>query len=137
MLKQWLHKIFSLAIALLVLVSTFSFSVEKRYCSDHLIDVAVFTELEDCSSTKSLNNTVEESKTKCCHDEIDILQGQDVLKDTSLEDIEFEQQLFLAIFIHSFVNLFEDSYAHLIPHIKYSHPNLVVNRQITYQVFLI
>jgi len=123
--------------ALLVLVSTVSFSVEKRYCSDHLIDVAVFTELEDCSVTKSLNTTVEDSKIKCCHDEIDILQGQEVLKDTPVEDIEFEQQLFLTVFIHSYVNLFEDSYAHLRPHIKYSHPNLVVNRQITYQVFLI
>ena len=42
------HKIFSVTLALLVLMSTLSFTVEKHFCGDVLVDVSVFTETQKC-----------------------------------------------------------------------------------------
>ena len=43
-----LHKIFSLSMALLVLMSTVSVTIEKHFCGDHLVDVAIFSDAEKC-----------------------------------------------------------------------------------------
>ena len=48
MIKQWLHKVFSISMALLVLFSTISFTVEKHYCGDFLIDTDVFSQVKKC-----------------------------------------------------------------------------------------
>ena len=38
-----------MTLALLVLFSTVSFTIEKHFCGDILVDVAVFTEVEKCA----------------------------------------------------------------------------------------
>jgi hypothetical protein len=134
-MKQWIHKILSISMALLVLFSTVSFTVEKHYCGEHLIDVAVFTGAEDCSGEK-----ISETKTTkkgCCKDEIDVLEGQDELRVNGIDYLEFEQQLFVASFVYSYINLFEGLPQLVIPHRDYSPPNLIIDRQVLDQVFLI
>jgi hypothetical protein len=136
-LKQILHKLFSLAMALLVLFSTVSFTVEKHYCGPVLIDVAVFSEAQDCGM--KMNKVASETKMKkgCCKNEVQVLHGQDELKVSSFDDLEFDQQLFLAAFNFSFIDLFEGLAQQFVPHQYYSPPKLIVDRQILDQVFLI
>lgn len=128
-----LHKIVSFSMALLVLFSTVSFTVEKHYCGDVLVDVSVFTEVDKCASE------AEEiiAKMDCCKDTIDVIQGQDELSVKTFKDLDFEQQVFLASFTYSYINLFEGLPKEDVPFKDYSPPNLVADIQVLNQVFII
>tara|TARA_R110002049_G_scaffold309051_3_gene516232 strand:+ start:16739 stop:17140 length:402 start_codon:yes stop_codon:yes gene_type:complete len=133
MIKQFLHKGFSIALALLVLLSTVSFTIEKHFCGDVLVDVSVFNSAESCGMQTS--EIIQ--KKSCCKDEIDVIQGQDELKFSNIDDLNFEQQLFLTAFTFSYLNLFEGTPEKTIPHKDYSPPNLVADIQVLDQVFII
>ena len=131
-IRQVLHKVFSISLAIIVLCSTVSFTVEKHFCGNKLIDVAVFTELDKCAM-----DSEEITKKHCCKDKVDIVQGQDELIVKTFDDLDLEQPLFVASFAYSFINLFEGLPQQVIPHKDYSPPILVANKQILDQVFLI
>lgn len=123
--------------ALLVLFSTIFFTVEKHFCGDTLIDVAVFFKAENCGMKMSSNSSGTLEKKRCCKDEIEVIQGQDDLKITSFDDLDFSQQLFITSYVYSIVKLFESLPKQIIPHKDYSPPNLVADIQVLDQVFII
>jgi hypothetical protein len=132
-IKAFLNKSFSITLALLVLISTVSFTIEKHFCGDVLVDISIFTEVDKCAM-----ETLEILQKKtCCKDEIEIIQGQDELKFSAFEDFNFEQQQFLSAFAFSYVNLFIGLPKQSIPHKDYSPPNLVADIQVLDQVFII
>ncbi len=133
MVKKVLHSMFSVLMAFLVLFSTVSFTIEKHFCGDVLVDVSLFAEAEKCASE------AEEiiAKMDCCKDTIDVVQGQDELTVKAFDDLDFEQQVFVTTFAYSYLTLFEDLSQQVIPHKDYSPPNLVHDIQIRDQVFLI
>ncbi len=133
MIKQVLHRVFSILMAFLVLFSTVSFTIEKHFCGDVLVDVSLFTEAKKCASE------AEEiiAKMDCCKDTIDVVQGQDELTVKTFDDLEFEQQVFLVAFSHTYFDLFEDLSEREVLHKDYSPPNLVYDIQVRDQVFLI
>ena len=132
-IKQVLHKSFSTLLAFLVLFSTVSFTIEKHYCGDTLVDVAVFVEAEKCGM-EALE--IQQKKT-CCKDVIEIVEGQDQLKYSSFDDLDFEKLQFLATFTYSYIDLFEGLPNLIIPHKDYSPPNLVADIQLLNDTFLI
>lgn len=132
-IKQVLHKTFSALLALLVLFSTVSFTIEKHYCGETLVDVSIFTESEKCA----MEALEIEMKKTCCKDEVDFVKGQDVLKLSSFEDFNFEQQQFITSFTWAYINLFKGLPKQIIPHKDYSPPNLVTDIQVLDQVFII
>ncbi len=133
MIKQIVHKGFSTLLAFLVLFSTVSFTVEKHFCGDILVDVAIFTESNKCAMEAQ---EILMKKT-CCKDEVDVIKGQDELKPSSLEDLDFNHQQFITTFTYSYVNLFLGLEKQIIPHKNYSPPNLVADIQVLDQVFII
>ncbi|TYA75064.1 hypothetical protein FUA24_16350 [Seonamhaeicola marinus] len=134
MIKQFIHKTFSVLLAVLVMFSTVSFTIEKHYCGDTLIDVAVFSETHKCGMEKVDHVKVE--KKSCCKDEIQILEGQDELLKT-FDDFDLDQQEFLISFVYTYINLFEGEPKQVVPHKDYSPPNLIKDVQVLDQVFLI
>lgn len=137
MIKQLIHKVFAVSMTLLVMFSTISFTVEKHYCGDMLVDVAIFNEAEKCGMEAYEIAMKKISKRSCCKDTVDLLEGQDELRINSFDDLEFEQQLFIATFAFSYVNLFEGLPQLVVPFKDYSPPNLIFDRQVLEQVFLI
>ena len=138
MLKQLLHKLASTTLAILLLLSTVSFTVEKHFCGDVLIDVAVFSTTEKCGMDASEGEHQEDMvTTSCCKDILDIVEGQNELTVKTIDDLELEQQLFLVSYIYSYNNLFEYLPKQTIPHRNYTPPNLIVDIQVLDQVFLI
>lgn len=137
MIKDILHKIFSVTLALVVLVSTMSFTIEKHFCGNILVETAIFTEVNGCGMDMSKFKTADNEKNSCCKNEVEAVQGQDTLKSTSFDDLKFHQQLFLTSYVYSYVNLFEGLPYHIIPHKNYSPPNLVADIQVLDQVFII
>lgn len=133
MLKQVLHKVFSIAMAILVLFSTVSFTVESHYCGDTLVDVSIFAEAEKCG----MESIEMLQKKSCCKDEVNVLQGQDELHVVSFEDLDLDLQQFLVAFTQSYLILFESLPKQIIPHKDYVPPNLIYDIQVLDEVFLI
>ena len=122
-MKQIIHKIGSFLMALIVLFSTFSFTVHQHYCGDELKDTSVFFEAEKCEMEKMMVETsceAHQKKKTCCEDVIDVVEGQDELNIT-LDTLSLDQQLFVASFTYTYINLFEgleknvNSYRNYIP----------------------
>jgi hypothetical protein len=133
------HKIFLSLLAVLIVLSTTSFTIQKHFCGDFLIDSAVFSAVEKCSKEPCSNSDDSTNFTPpdCCNDVADVVQGQDVLITKSFDDLEYTQQVFLLAFSVSYINLFQPLSEYYIPHQYYSPPKLVTDTQVCHQVFLI
>lgn len=137
MFKKVFYKTFSSLLALLVLMSTFSFTLEKHFCGDTLIDVAVFSELSNCGMDMKTFPTNAISEKSCCKEIVEIIKGQDQLKKVSLEDVHFDQLIFANHIYPTYLNLFDGLPEYVVPHQYYSPPNLVPDILVLEQVFII
>ena len=137
MIKQFLHTSLSITLAFLVLFSTVSLTIEKHFCGDVLVDVSIFSEGEDCGKDTLALETAAITKKSCCKNEIDVVQGQKNLTIKTIDDLEFEQQLFLTAFTYTYSALFEDLSTQIIPHKDYAPPRLVIYLQLVHDTFLI
>lgn len=138
MIQQLLHKFLSTTLAIVVLFSTVSFTIEKHYCGNTLVDTAIFSQVKKCGMEMQKETSTDTLKKKsCCKDEIEVVKGQNELKFSSFDDLAFHQQLFIASFVYYYTNLFDGLPQLIIPHKNYSPPNLVVDIQVLDQVFII
>ena len=134
-MKRFLQKIASLAMAVIVLFSTMSFTVEKHYCGDYLVDVSILGNLERCEMKSAQAAVV--NKKDCCSDEILHIEGQDELQKENFNTFTAFQKLFL-IFSISKKLTFLDSKEEMC--VRNSGPpdlHQSKNLQIFYQTFLI
>ena len=137
MIKQLLHKFLASGLAVLVMFSTLSFSVEKHYCGTHLVDVAVSFSSEKTQKDCFGNELINLSKSSCCNDIVEFIEGQELIKNNSFEDFEISNYHFFAAFVCIYNNRFESLPQATISNDDYAPPNLVVDRVINHQVFLI
>lgn len=138
-MKQTFYRLFSAAMALLLLASTTAWTVEKHYCMGHLMDVSFFSEAEDCGMDMSMpepDGSQIADENSCCDDQLITVAGQDDLK-LSFNDFSLDQQLFLVAFTHSYLNLFEIPSESLLPNEHYPPPLLFKDIQLLDEVFLI
>ena len=138
-MKSVFHKITSFTMALLVLFSTFSFSVAQHYCGDVLVDYSFMGHAESCDMEVQESAELPECnlvKADCCGDEVLTVDGQNDLK-VSFEKLSFEQQQFVVSFVYSYLNLFEGLQENVVPFSHYPPPLLVKDIHILDQTFLI
>ncbi len=134
-MRRFLYKIASTLMALIVLVSTFSFTVEKHYCGDFLVDVSYVGSAISCGVQ---NDSSSDVKVKgCCKNEIEHVEGQDKLHNNSIEKLTFEQQKGLLDFAFYLKNIFENAQFVKEYFRDFPPPNLYQNYQILHQSFLI
>lgn len=127
--------------ALSVLLSTMSFSVDMHYCGDHLVDFSMFDTVDTCMmkaemSKSSTECAVMDMDMDCCSDVEIIIEGQDDLK-ISFDQLAFDQQQFVFSFAYSFISVFEGTDENIIPYQDYVPPPLLRDVQILDQTFLI
>jgi hypothetical protein len=130
MKKAFQHSV-SVAMAFLVLFSTFSFTVDKHFCGSFLVDKAIFSEAKTCGM--EMETSAEDS---CCTNEKLAIEGQDELKH-QFDSLDLQQQVFLTGFAYSYIFVFEDYSKEITPFKDYSPPLLVSDIQLEDQVFLI
>ena len=125
--------------AVLVMCSTMSFSVQSHYCGNILVDKAIMKPAKKCAMHKASlqsKHTHQEQKDDCCDDEVNLIEGQDQLKVQSYE-FELPNPYFVEAFIYTFI--FNTSFEAL-EKVDYSEnppPLLLRDFQAHYQVFLI
>ncbi|MEM8765667.1 MAG: hypothetical protein AAGD88_17765 [Bacteroidota bacterium] len=136
-MKKVLQQSFSIIMAVLVLLSTISWSVDKHLCMGRVMDVSFFSHADDCGMETALSLLDEDTeKPGCCDDESFVLTGQDDLKLT-WSDLDLEQQTFLVAFSTSYLDLFVPLKELPVPHEEYPPPILVREIHVLDQVFLI
>ena len=134
-MKEILLKISSFTLAFLVLFSTFSFTVEKHFCGDFLIDTSYLGEAQVCNDDIKPDLSIETKK--CCKDEVQSFEGQDELQLTDFDKISFENQQFLTAYFTSYKALFSKSQLEKSLLKNVPPPEIFQNYQVTYQSFLI
>lgn len=97
-MRQFFHQIASLLMALLVLASTVSWTVDKHICMGRVMDISFFAHADDCGMDMDM-------ETSCCDDESFTVQGQDDLK-ISFENFDLDQQVFLISFVQTYFQRF-------------------------------
>jgi len=140
--KIILHKISSLVLAVLVLLVTSSFTIEKHFCGDFLVDSSVFSELQQCKDEvccaegKPSNQQKEDLTEDCCKETQQVFEGN--------ESIDFKKFDYSKNKQHSptVTSGFSYHIANNFPEVVdlqyyYSPPNLIEVFRIRYQVFLI
>ena len=137
MIKQVIHKVFSISLALIVLFSTVSFTIEKHFCGNTLVDVSLFTEADKCKMESFEIKLEKITKKPCCKDTVDLIEGQDELNITSNDSFKLINKIVITTFVFTYLNLYEELPNKIIFHKYYSPPNLVFDRQVFDQVFLI
>lgn len=125
-MKQFFHKIMSLAMAFVVLFSTMSFTVNMHYCGDTLVESAIFQKAKGCGMEMEKPSTEECSITKknCCDDKQLAIEGQDELQ-LQVDKITFEQQVFIASFVYTYINLFEGLDSNVSTYEEYKPPLVI------------
>jgi len=136
-MKKGFYKSVSTVLALLVLVSTFSFTVDRHYCGSFLVDQAIFSKATSCGmDIPSHSGTDLMDQDNCCSNQNISVNGQDELK-ISFQALDLNQQLFLTAFAYSYSNLFEGLPQQVIPFKNYSPPLIVKDIPVLNDTFLI
>lgn len=138
-MKQLFRKISAIVMAFVVLLSTMSFTISQHYCGGEIVDSALFSKVDACSmdmqKTSSENDSCD-NDNNCCKDIIKHIEGQSDLK-VDFSSLNYEQQVFVAFFVYSYINLFEGLKENIIPFKYYTTPFLVTDILVLDQVFLI
>jgi hypothetical protein len=136
-MKKGFYKSISTVLALLVLVSTFSFTVDKHFCGSFLVDQAIFSKALSCGMDMHPNSETDlMDKDNCCSNQNISIDGQDELN-ISFNSMDFDQQVFIAAFTFSFNNLFEGLPQQVIPYKNYTPPLIVKDIPVLNDTFLI
>lgn len=138
-MKSFFHKTLSIFMATLVLFTTMSFTVDMHYCGDSLIDFSLIQNAHTCGMdteqpTKDCENEITEKS--CCTDKQVIVEGQDDLK-LSIDTLNFDQQVFVASFFYTYINLFEALDSNIIPFRDYRPPILIRDIQKLHESYLL
>jgi hypothetical protein len=125
-MKKVIHKITAICMALVVLISTMSFTMHMHYCGDTLVDSSYFTEAESCGmemSQDQLASDCEVVKKNCCTNKQITVEGQDELKLS--HELHLDQQVFLAALVITYIDQFETCEERPSAHKDYQPPPLV------------
>ncbi len=139
-MKQLSHKIMASFMAVVVLVTTTSFTINMHYCGDDLVDFSFVRQVKTCGMEKGQTTLgcqkLDAKKKSCCSDKQLVVEGQDDFKST-LSILNFEQQVFVASFVYSYLSLFQGIESLKVPFVDYPPPFLEKNVQVLHQTFLI
>ena len=120
--------------AFIVLFSTLSFTVNYHYCGDKLVDSSFFASADTCGMDMDAYPYM--ANDSYCNDKSIAFEGQDELK-LSFNKLALDQQVFLASFYLTYIDLFEGLDKNVVPHQAYPPPLLVKDISLLDQVFII
>ncbi|MBC8757108.1 hypothetical protein H2O64_20715 [Kordia sp. YSTF-M3] len=136
-MKQFLKHISVCATALLVLFSTFSFTINEHICGGEKVSFAIGIEAETCGmeveTSASEHTTVQQ--TPCCSDISTLIQGLDELP--SQDTFVNTTQTFITAFVYSYIYILSEEDTEKAVYTPYKPPPLVKDIQVLDETFLI
>ncbi len=142
-MKEFLHKIASISLALIVLLSSFSFTVNKHICGGKVVNTTLYVsadtcgmEMNVCKNTPSKRKETSIQKEPCCQDVSTTIQGQENNQHAQSLELNFPQVLFVQAFVYSFVLKYQNTTS-ISKFVDYAPPLVHKDIQILFQVFRI
>ena len=141
-MKQFFHKIASISLALIVLLSSFSFTINKHICGGEIANVTLFVSADNCGmdmnvckkGTSKSNTSFQ--KEPCCKDISEVIQGNDNNQQAKQFELNLPQMKFLTAFVFTFINKFQEENT-ISSYSVYEPPSVYKNIQTLFQVFRI
>tara|TARA_B100001057_G_C22812878_1_gene936165 strand:- start:764 stop:1186 length:423 start_codon:yes stop_codon:yes gene_type:complete len=139
--KSFFSKIISFFLAVLILFSTSSFTVDMHFCCNKLVDMSLIGKAKVCAEkvqkkkepTKQCTTLQEKD---CCSNQSFVKTGDDTIKNANTQ-LEAESIIFLNTFFYVYVNLFEGLEKNIVPFKQYRPPLLSKDIQILHETYLI
>lgn len=125
-------------LALLVLFSTLSFTVEKHLCGGKVVDVAVFGNLIGCGmpDENPRNTLLAPENDPCCNDVVHFVAGSNAdLKAAQKASVKTVQ--FPLVFNQTYDVLYQQSEKTFNTFLSYRSPIVVKDIPVLYETFLI
>ncbi|MFK7748498.1 MAG: hypothetical protein AB8B65_08915 [Kordia sp.] len=136
-MQKFLKHTSAFALALLVLCSTFSFTINEHICGGVPISFSIGMEAENCGM--ELETTVSDETTmkqvSCCDDVTTLVQGQDELP--TQQDVHFTTQTFIKAFVYSYIYVLPSADQEKVVYKPYVPPPLIKDIQLLDETFLI
>lgn len=140
-MKQLFHKILSISLALIVLLSSFSFTINKHICGGEVANVTLFISADNCGMDMQVcKNEVSKKQTviekePCCSDISELIKGNDNNQQAKQYQLEIPQMEFLTAFVYTFITKFKETTNS--QYVMYKPPLVYKNIQTLFQVFRI
>ncbi len=141
-MKQFFHKIASITLALIVLLSSFSFTINKHICGGEIANTTLFVSADNCGMEMQVcendtsKNDVSFQKEPCCKDISELIQGNDNNQQAKQFELNLPQMKFLTAFAVTFINKFQEENT-ISFYSVYEPPSVYKNIQTLFQVFRI
>lgn len=140
-MKPLFTRILSFFLAVFILFSTSSFSVDMHFCCNELVAMSFFSKAESCTEmayktdnkSKQCNSIQEKD---CCDNHTFLKQGDDTLKKTNTIS-EIETLVFLNAYIYTYIDLFKGLENKVTSFQTYRPPLLSTDIIILNETFLI
>lgn len=140
-MKTFFTKILSFFLAVSILFSTSSFTVDMHFCCNKLVDIAFFSKAESCiemaaktgNESKQCNSIQEKD---CCNNHTFLKQGDDTLKKNNTIS-EIETLVFLNTYLYTYIDLFKGLENKVTSFQTYRPPLLSTDIIILNETFLI
>jgi len=140
-MKSFIDKILSITLALIMLFTTTSFTVNMHFCCNQMVDMAFFSKAEVCKDkVQKKDSPIKQCSTlqekECCSNKSFVKEGDDVFKESNIAS-QIETLVFLNTFVFTYINLFEGLEENIVPFKAYRPPLLFADIQILNETFLI
>jgi|TARA_R100001530_G_scaffold45939_2_gene34561 hypothetical protein len=139
--KIFFTKILSFFLAVLILLSTSSFTVDMHFCCNKLVDMSLIGKAKVCAEKvqkkdSPLKQCTTLQEKDCCSNESFVKTGNDTIKKANTK-LEAETVIFLNTFFYAYVNLFEGLEENIVPFKQYRPPLISKDIQTFYETYLI
>ncbi len=141
-MKKIIHKIASFTLALIVLFSSFSFTVNQHICGGEVASTTFFIDADDCGMSmdkcenKLSNKQTSLDKEPCCKDVSTVIQGNQNNQQAQQFNLEIPSIEFVATFVYTYVAKFQETTS-VFSFVNYKSPLVYKNIQTLFQVFRI
>ncbi len=141
-MKQFFHNILSFSLALIVLFSSFSFTVNKHLCGGEIANTTFFLSADNCGMDMQVcENSISKKQTSidkepCCENTSELIQGNDNNQQAQQFQLDIPQMEFLTVFVYTFISKFQETTS-VSSFVMYKPPLVYKNIQTYFQVFRI
>lgn len=137
-MQKIVKHICSFVLALLVLCSTFSFTINEHICGGQKMSMAIGIAAENCGMEmeQAASDITTVQQTPCCNDISTFIQGQDELQ-SNYDDIAVTSQTFITAFVYSYIYVLPAIDTEKAVYKPYIPPPLVKDIQLLDETFLI
>ncbi len=137
-MKKVVHKILAVFMVTILMVSTTSFSIYKHFCGENLVNVSRYTQIDNCCEAEKKHKPLPNlnfSEEDCCKNKTEITP-QLTFENTKSSKLIISQVIFITSFYQTFIEQKEKN-SQTDFYNNFSPPEIVYNKQVQYQNFLI